>query len=221
MANHYHGLVDHTMKNGLQINLKDAIEDVGLKVPDNACLWEYPEIIRNGLTAKTISDINLLGKDIINVSTSIKDGELIYEISTSVDTKNIIRPNYALSNDEWENTMSADDIIKDLYSNILPYVKGVYSGDMTISDENGDDSYNNTLFDIKGIKSNLVPNSNYIRLYLTSQPEPLYIYLNIPISGPSGDFKIASSDTVSITIENGAYVANISSITDDQINSLI
>ena len=83
---HMGGILDNSMKNGLQINLKDAIEDVGGNVPDSVCLWEYPEIIRKQLSTKTVNKINLYGKDVINISKSSENGEDVYNICTIYDT---------------------------------------------------------------------------------------------------------------------------------------
>ena len=55
MVNNFNSIIDDVMNTGLQINLKDAIEDVGIKVPSDVCIWEYPEIIRKNLIAKTVS----------------------------------------------------------------------------------------------------------------------------------------------------------------------
>lgn len=225
MANHTHGIIDHSMKNGLQINLKDAIEDVGVKVPEDACLWQYPEIIRQNLVAKTVSNINLLGKDIIKVTPSVENGEVTYNISTSVDTSKLIRPAYAENNTNWGGDLTVDQIFKDLFTNILPAVKGLHAGDMTTTDGSGNDvkAWNNTLFGMTGTKSGLVPSSKYLRLYLTSYPEPLYIYIDSAVSDITGGFNVVSSDTVHFTIDENTNTisASINSITDEQINNLI
>ena len=51
-------------------NLDNAIANAGVKVPPAAGLWEYPEIIRKNLVSKTVTGINILGKDIINIDDS-------------------------------------------------------------------------------------------------------------------------------------------------------
>ena len=63
--NHNGGIMDNSMQNGLQINLKDAIEDVGGFVPESACLWQYPEIIRKNLSAKAVNIITFLLSSLI------------------------------------------------------------------------------------------------------------------------------------------------------------
>ena len=188
-------------------------------------LWEYPEIIRNNLVAKTVSNINILGKDIIDISTSLENNQMVYNISTAYDTKNVSRPNYA-SPANWGNIKSADEIFNDLFRNILPNVRGVHAGDMTTTDSNGYDTkqWYNSLFEMSGMKDGLQSNAKYLRLYLTSQPEPIYIYINADsVSDMTNGYNLQSSETVSIIINDidKTMTANISYITDDQINSLI
>lgn len=225
MANHCNGLVDNTMKNGLQINLKDAIEDAGANVPDSACLWQYPEIIRKNLTAKAAADINLLGKDVINISASVEDSDIVYKISTSVNTEDLPRPKYADDHHNWGDEFSVDEVFDDLFKNILPKVSGVHAGDMTVTDGSGTDTkeWNNTLFEEKGLKTGLKPGSKYLRLYLTSQAEPIFIYIDSAVTDITNGFNVESSDTVKFTVdsENMIISAHINCITDEQINSLI
>lgn len=228
MANHFNGLVDNTMKNGLQINLKDAIEDVGVNVPDSACLWQYPEIIRKNLTAKNAvaANINLLGRDIINVSASTNDdSDIIYKISTRVNTVDLPRPSYAGRNNYWGDDLTADEIFEDLFKNILPRVSGIHAGDMTTTDGNGTDTkpWNNTLFGETGIKTGLKASSKYLRLYLNTAAEPMYIYIDSAVTDITNGFNVESSETVQFSVDstNMTLSAHINCITDEQINSLI
>lgn len=224
MSKHFGGIINNSMQNGLQINLKDAIEDVGVKVPATACLWQYPEIIRNNLIAKTLNNVNLLGKDVINITSSTDGDSLIYNISTKYDTKDILRPNYSTSNDSWGNELSVKDVFNDLFNNILPYVKGVHAGDITTSDESGNDNkiWINSLFDKSGNKTGLIPNSKYLRLYLTCQAEPIYIFIDSNIGDLTGGYNIISTDTISIEVDdtNMTISANIACITNEQINAI-
>lgn len=224
MSNYFDCILNNSMQTGLQNNLKDAIEDVGAKVPSSACLWEYPEIIRKNLVANTISNVNLKSHDIINIYKTLEDDEIKYNISTSYNTNNIPHPNYALDNEEWGNKLSVDKIFDDLFLNILPNVRGVYSGDMTNTNENGDDikEWNNELFNKTGNKIGLKPNSNYLRLYLTCQAEPIYIYITDSISDLSKGYNIKNSETVTFDIDedNMTISAHILCISDEQINNI-
>ena len=216
-------IVEQSMINGLKTNLKDAIEYAGAKVSKSECLWKYPEIIRDNLIAKSINNINLLGKDVINITKEHdNNNEIIYNISTIYDTNNIERPNYALPSDSWGDSISINTIFNDLFKNILPAVRGVYAGDMIVTSNDGiDNEWYNNLFDKKGCKHDLQPNSKYLRLYLTCQAEPLYILINSTITDVTGSYNIKSSDTVNLIIDNtNTLSAHISCITTEQINDI-
>ena len=222
---HMGGILDNSMKNGLQINLKDAIEDAGGTVPDSACLWEYPEIIRKQLSTKTVNKINLYGKDVISISKSSENGEDVYNISTIYDTSNIEKPIY--SNTEsgiWKDEMNVDEVFDELFNNILPEVRGVHAGDMTVTDGSGTDTkrWVNTLFNKSGYKNGLIASSKYLRLYMTHQAEPLYIYIDSAVTDLTKGFNIVNSDTVEFELDNSNMTmkAHIAYITNEQITSL-
>lgn len=222
---HMGGILDNSMKNGLQINLKDAIEDAGGTVPDSACLWEYPEIIRKQLSTKTVNKINLYGKDVISISKSSENGEDVYNISTIYDTSKIERPIY--SNTEsgiWKDEMNVDKVFDELFNNILPEVRGVHAGDMTVTDGSGTDTkrWVNTLFNKSGYKDGLIASSKYLRLYMTHQAEPLYIYIDSVVTDLTKGFNVVNSDTVEFELDNSNMTmkAHIAYITNEQITSL-
>lgn len=58
---------------GIKNNLKDALEDVGLQISSDVCLWEYPEIIRKNLIAKDTPTSDFGFKDSDTVSFEIDD----------------------------------------------------------------------------------------------------------------------------------------------------
>ena len=225
-AQHTHNdcITGQSMLNGLQMNLKDAIEYAGAEVKKSDCLWQYPDIIRNNLIAKTITNINIVGKDIISVSREPNTDELIYNISSIYNTDNIDRPNYALNNKDWGKSMSIDEVFNDLFKNILPAVKGIHAGDMTSTDADGVDTkeWYNTLFNKTGKKTGLKPNSKYLRLYLTNQSEPIYIFINDIVNDLSQGYNVQNSDTVMLNVNTNTntLTAHISCITDEQINSI-
>jgi hypothetical protein len=230
MANYNHshdhkgGIMNNSMQTGLQINLKDAIEDVGGFVPESACLWQYPEIIRKNLSAKTVNHINLKGKDVINIYKTTNDGEDVYNISTIYDTSNIERPIYSDFSTIWSDEMSVDQVFTDLFNNILPAVRGVHAGDMTVTDESGVDTkkWVNTLFNKSGYKNGLNASSKYLRLYMTHQAEPLYIYINSVVDDLTKVYNAIDSDTVEFELDNANMTmkAHVSYITNEQITNL-
>ena len=217
-------IVENSMINGLQMNLKEAIEHAGATVSKNDCLWQYPDIIKNNLIAKSISNINIIGKDIITITPVQTANSLVYQISTIYDTENINRPNYADTNEQWGKELSIDSIFNDLFSNILPSVRGVHAGDITTTDKNGNDTkqWNNTLFNEIGNKTNLESNAKYLRLYLTCQAEPIYILIESAISNTTGGYNIQDSDSVYFNKDdnNMTLSAHILNITKEQIDSL-
>ena len=52
---HSSGIVENSLVNGLELNLKNAIEKVGVNISNSECLWQYPEIIKNNLITKNYS----------------------------------------------------------------------------------------------------------------------------------------------------------------------
>lgn len=224
MSNHFGGIIDNSMQNGLQINLKDAIEDAGATVPESACLWQYPEIIRKNLISKAINNINVRGKDIINIQEVTESDGLVYEISTSIDTSDLNRPNYAKNNDDWGSSMTGLNVVKDLFTNILPAVRGVHSGDISVTDPDGIDTqlWVNPAFNKSGRKTNLEPNSRYIRLYLTCQAEPVFINMGNVVKDLTGGYEIKNSDTVVYELNETDMTlsTHINVITDSQLDEL-
>ena len=63
-------VLENSVNTGLKKNLDAALTNAGVKVPSTACMWEYPDIIRKNLVAKTVTGINILGGDVINIDTS-------------------------------------------------------------------------------------------------------------------------------------------------------
>lgn len=222
--NHNGGIMDNSMQNGLQINLKDAIEDVGGFVPESACLWQYPEIIRKNLSAKAVNNINVKGKDVINIYKTTDNGEDVYNISTIYDTSNIERPIYSDFSTSWSDEMSVDKVFTDLFNNILPAVRGVHAGDITVTDGSGTDTkkWINTLFNKSGYKNGLIASSKYLRLYMTHQAEPLYIFIDSAINDLTKGYNAINSDTVEFELDdvNMTMKAHVSYITNEQITSL-
>lgn len=218
------GVLENSMSVGLQSNLKNAIENTGISVPSSACLWQYPEIIRKNLVSKTVTGINILGKDVINIDVS-SDGDVVkYNLSTNFDTHGVPRPNYAKPNNKWGKEISVKDLFDDLFNNILPAVKGVFGGDMTITNLEGKDTteWHNKLFNKTGITENLEPTTRYIRLYLTCQAEPIYINIGNLIKEITNGYNVVSSDTVQFEVDdaNGTLKAHVGIINESQLADL-
>ena len=217
----HNGILNSSMSTGLQNNLKDALEDVGAQVPSSACLWEYPEIIRQNLIAKTVSVMNIMGSDIIKVT---GDDLNNYVISTEIDKKELPRPNYAKPDNSTNETATVDEVFKDLFKNILPAIRGLHAADVTATNTVGTDisDWENTLFNVKGRKTGLKPNSKYLRIYLTCQAEPLFIFVDAVLNSSINGYNVKDSDTVGFVFndDNMTLTAHISCINDEQINNL-
>lgn len=220
----FDSILENSMNTGLKSNLDAAILSAGVKIPKNTGLWEYPDIIRKNLVSKTVTGINILGKDIINIDMS-SDGNIVtYNLSTIFDTCGVNRPNYAEPTNKWGKKISVEDVFNDLFGNILPKVRGVHAGDITVTNLSGEDTteWNNTLFKQTGLKTGLEPTSRYIRLYLTCQAEPIYIHLSNLVKDITNGYNVTSSDTVEMRVDdtNSSISAHINIINENQLKDL-
>lgn len=220
----FDNILDNSVNTGLKTNFQNAIVNAGVKIPASTGLWEYPEIIRKNLVNKTITGINILGHDVINIDT-VSDGNILtYNLSTKYNTHGVDRPNYAKENSQWNKNFTVKDIFDDLFGNILPAVRGVYAGDMTISNMAGEDTqdWHNELFNQTGRKTGLEQSTRYIRLYLTCQAEPIYINIGSLIEEITNGYNVVSSDTVTFEIDdsNNVLKAHINVINDNQLQEL-
>lgn len=217
-------ILETSMVNGVEQNLKDALTDVGVNVPENACLWDVSNLIRKTLVSNTINGVNIKGAGAIKIVPTVDNDNITYTISVNVDTFRLKRPGYANNNEKFGNDLDVQDLFDDLFDNILPNVKGIHAGDITMTDNKGDDStyWVNTYFESTGKKTGLIPNTKYLRLYLTSQDEPLYISMGSDYGGIMGGYNIKNSDTVSFSVNEDTkeISAHISVINISDIEKL-
>lgn len=225
----FNSILENSINTGVKANLTAAINNAGITVPKDAGIWEYPEIIRKNLISKTVTGVNILGKDIINIdiahSTNAEGKDICeYTLSTIFDTNGIPRPNYAEVSRHWGKNFTVEEVFDDLFRNILPGVRGVHAGDMTRTDIEGNDTteWNNTLFNKKGNKTGLEPTSRYIRLYLTCQAEPIFINVGNMVKDTTNGYNVVSSDTVKMEVNdtNNSISAHINIINDTQLMDL-
>jgi hypothetical protein len=220
----FDSILENSVNVGVKNNLAQAISNAGVKLPANTGLWEYPEIIRKNLVSKTVTGINILGGDVINIDIS-SDGDVVtYNLSTVFDTYGVDRPDYASPNNQWGKVLTVDGVFNDLFSNILPKIRGVHAGDMTVTNISGEDTteWNNTYFNRYGLKTGLEPTSRYIRLYLTCQAEPIYIHMGNLVKEVTNGYNVQSSDTVEMRIDdmNSTISAHINIINESQLKDL-
>lgn len=217
-------VLENSINQGLKQNLKRSIEHAGVNVSSSVGLWQYPEIIRKKMAANTVNGINLIGGDCINISYTVNNDIINYEISTSIDSYKLNRPAWANPNNKWNKELTVQDIFNDLFANILPNIRGVYAGDITTTNYTGEDNteWKNEFFGVSGHKTGLKQSSKYLRLYLTSQHEPLYICLTSYIEDLTGGYNVADSDTVSFSVDDTTQklTAHVNVISSDQLQSI-
>lgn len=217
-------VLENSINQGLKNNLNNALSDTGVKVSSKVGLWQYPEIIRNKMAVNTINGINITGNDCIKISYTVDNDIMNYEISTVLDTYDLNRPDWAGYNGKWGKKLNIQNIFDDLFSNILPKIRGVYAGDVTSTTYEGDDTtdWNNEYFGVTGHKNGLKPSSQYLRLYLTSQHEPIYICMKSYIEDITGGYNVENSDTVDFIINDKTQKlsAHINVISNEQLKSI-
>jgi prefoldin subunit 5 len=176
-------LVEHTMLNGLEENLKSAIEMAGGEIPADSCVWDYPGIIRDQLSSGGQILKVLPGKG-ISVERDSK-GNYVVSVIEADSTENIKMdtiqaPSYAVGvkNGYWPKGTILQNFLEDLFSKVLPYVPSVLSGEIIIADNEGNDvfGYDEQTKDPQ-VKNGLDKNNQYLRLNIASQTEPVYISL--------------------------------------------
>lgn len=217
-------VLENSINQGLKNNLKTAMASAGVKVSSKTGLWQYPKIIREKMAINTINGINLIGGDCIKITPTVENDIINYEISTSIDSYKLNRPKWASENNQWGKNLTVQTIFDDLFANILPTIRGVYAGDVTTTDYDGNDTtiWKNELFGVSGQKTGLKQSSRYLRLYLTSQHEPLYICIDSYIENITGGYNVADSDTVSFKVDdaNKKLTAHIEIISNEQLKSI-
>ena len=83
-------LTEHTMLNGLEENLKSAIEYAGGTIPDNTCVWMYPDIIRTQLTGPGEGGkVNLIPGTGIEITQDEKGNEMEDRKSTRLNSSHV------------------------------------------------------------------------------------------------------------------------------------
>lgn len=185
-------LLEHVMVNKLSSELKDAINTVGGDASSATGPMDYPQIIIDQLTAKQASTdgSTLYAGDGITINQN-GDGFIISANSNATLANSITLP-HNIDNDVKVDTISAGTSIQRtleiICNDVIPTIPSVLSGDIIKASENGTDQYQHPYFDDIGVKSGLVPERYYIRMFIASQQEPVYIEM----IGEIGDVVIES-----------------------------
>lgn len=176
-------LVEHTMLNGLEENLKNAIEMAGGEIPTDSCVWDYPGIIRDQLSSGGQVVKILPGKG-IQVERDSKGNYIVSvenaDTSDNIEINTIQAPSFAVGVEggQWDKGTVLQDFLEDLFSKVFPYVPSVKGGEIIEADEDGNDIFGYDETTGNPLVTNGLDRGNqYIRLSLASQIEPVYISL--------------------------------------------
>lgn len=195
-------LVEHTIINKFITETKDAIEDVGGNL-NGVCPCDYPNAIRTQLSAGGSSG-----------SVNLEEGEGItlektqtgWKISSNSNGVLIgsLSPTYPEDKDIPAGT-SIQKTFEILFDDVLPVLPSILKGDIIIAANNGTDQYQHPKFG-NGIASGLTPDIKYIRIYIASQQEPIYISCEL-IDGAGGSIYTGSDgDNIKINVDNQQHI---------------
>lgn len=175
-------LTNHTLLNGLEDNLKSSIEFVGGSVPEDTCIWEFPEVIKQQLTGNSIETGHVIAGDGIKVERTEKGYVISADIEPTNTAENITidhidAPSWAKGLDEnaWEEGTTLQKILEDIFDNVLPNVPSVIKGDVIVTDDEAKDPF--APADLPEYIDALEPKTPYLRLFLSSQETPIYVSL--------------------------------------------
>lgn len=243
-------LVEHTMLNGLEENLKNAIEMAGGEIPADSCVWDYPGIIRDQLSSGGQVIKILPGKG-IQVERDSKGNYIVSvenaDTSDNIEINTIQAPSFAVGVEggQWNKGTILQEFLEDLFSKVFPYVPSVKGGEIIEADEEGNDIFGYDETTGNPLVTNGLDRGNqYIRLSLASQIEPVYISLeNLKINTDNIDLskyytkeeidnKIASSidkitQDITTKLETDYYTkdevynkSEVDSLIDSKINDI-
>ena len=139
-------LVEHTMLNGLEENLKSAIEMAGGEIPTDSCVWDYPGIIRDQLSSGGQVVKILPGKG-IQVERDSKGNYIVSvenaDTSDNIEINTIQAPSFAVGVEggQWNKGTILQEFLEDLFSKVFPYVPSVKGGEIIEADEDGNDIF--------------------------------------------------------------------------------
>lgn len=207
-------LLEHVMINKLSDELNEAITAVG---GDTSCAsgpMDYPDIIRDQLSANGFDGNNNLEEGTGVVIEKVDGG---WKVSANSGAT-LIRPLKAphnIDNDANEDFIDAGESIQlafeKILGDILPTLPSVLQGDIIKSSIDGTDQYQNPNFPTLATKSGLVPETYYIRIFLASQQEPIYISCSPlgAIGGTALEYEGVDTDTVKMNIKDGKISAEV------------
>ena len=202
-------LLEHVMINKLSDELNEAITSVGGDTSSASGPNDYPGIIRDQLTLKGgTSEVGVLKEgDGITVE-KISGGYQISSNSNSILISDLNIP-HNIDDDSNIDIIPAGTTIQKtfetLFEDILPTLPSIISGDVIKASIDGTDNYKNPNFPGIGVKSGLEPQELYIRIFIASQQEPIYI--DCSLLGGSGsiatiEYQGETTNTIKVDVDN-------------------
>lgn len=218
-------LLEHVMINKLSDELNEAITSVGGDTSSASGPKDYPGIIRDQLTLKGgTSEVGVLKEgDGITVK-KISGGYQISSNSNSILISDLNIP-HNVDNDSNIDIIPAGTTIQEtfekLFGDILPTLPSIISGDVIKASIDGTDNYKNPNFPGIGIKSGLEPQELYIRIFIASQQEPIYINCSqLGGSIATIEYQGETTNTIKVEVDNTNHIisAEIVGLGDGVIN---
>ena len=195
--------MNHVLMNKLDDELSIAIQSVGGDVSGAKGPWDYPEIIKNQLSANGSNNGSL--KDYtLGPGLKVEEvgGEKILIATSGALTTCTLNPPTGSYMQPIHNVIEAgtpiQKVLEDLFYEILPKMPSLYKGDVIVTNGVGSDQYNE-----EDVKSGLDPNTIYLRLYVANRQEPIYISLKA-VQG-SGSNPGGGGSTINISGGNTTY----------------
>lgn len=208
-------LMHHVLFNKLDDELRDAIEDAGGDVKDARGPWDYPEIIKHQLGPKFFEGP---GIEIVE-----RNGKKYICATAGAITTGALKPPYGIT-DTIQSGTSIQSIFETLFYDILPKLNSLYKGDVIKADENGKDQYNED-----DTRSGLIPGATYLRLYIMSRQEPIYVNLSghglvneesDQPSNPQRELQGGETEYIRTWIENDKIYAELTEKGEQKFNEI-
>lgn len=186
-------LLEHVLINNIEEDIKDAIAAAGGDLTSYESPEDLARIIKEQLSRGAAS--TLVSGNGININKNDR-GE--YEISSNSDgelTGDLAIP-YNIDQDSDLDFIKKGESIQDalghILGDVLPKMPSVLQGDIIRSSVSGSDSYEHPLFQGVKTKTGLQSDTKYLRLFVYSRQEPLYISLKDVGNGSSGGGSVDS-----------------------------
>lgn len=201
-------LAEHSMMNNFVDSIDEAIKYVGGDTSKVQCLYDYPQIIKEQLIAGFGGDFSLVEGSGIKIT---KDGTQ-YIISANSDA--ILNSSLLYKDVIIPQGSSIQKTFETIFESILPIIPSIISGSIITTDDEGSNQYQHPNYDpeIIRIKKGLNPNTKYLRIFIASQEEPIYISMEELgvnfVDAPSDGNIYGRKNNEWVKIENGGVTTS-------------